>query len=422
MQNSLRKSLNWVYWGGIAQSATDTFATGAIITTYALLLGANNIEIGILGAVPFIGNLMHIFAAYLLEKRHSVKKISIWSSFISRPFYLFAAMLVFFPSFPYAVSALILFLTAVYSIGNIAGGAWRPWMKELVPNRVMAGFFSARFKGMMIAKIVCSGLAFILLEYYKRYNPSHELYAYFWLLLLSFCINMFGAFTLTQVKDVKVYTPSTLSFFEKIMLCVKKKEFVRLMGALGYLNFIVNFVTPFFVVFLLVRLGLSSALIVFLTIFPQFVYVFAIKKIGKLSDKKGLPFMMAALLPAYMGVLAIFCLLNAVSLPVVLFWILLIFAHILLGVGQAAVALGSNNLSLLFIPKQQAPVYLAVNGTFIALIGAIGSIAGGVFMQTVQNYFAALHIANAQWYAMFGLAIIMIMPMIWWFKNLKKIS
>ena len=97
MASVLRKSLNWVYWGGIAQSATDTFATGTVITAYALLLGAGDFAIGLLGAVPFIGNLMHIFAAFLLEKGISVKKLSVITSAVSRPFFLAAAVLAFFP-------------------------------------------------------------------------------------------------------------------------------------------------------------------------------------------------------------------------------------------------------------------------------------------------------------------------------------
>ena len=164
MKSSLRRSLDYVFYGGIAQSAVDTFATGSLITAYALLLGANNIAIGILGAVPYIGNLMHILASYILEKGYSVKKLSLITSFLSRPFYLFAALLAFFAGESWTVPALILFLTTVYSIGNIAGGAWRPWMKELVPDSIMGRFFAHRFKYMMIAKVVCFLIAIIIYD------------------------------------------------------------------------------------------------------------------------------------------------------------------------------------------------------------------------------------------------------------------
>lgn len=422
MTDVLRKSLNWVYWGGIAQSATDTFATGTLITAYALLLGAGDFAIGLLGAVPFIGNLMHIFAAFLLEKGFSVKKLSIVTSAVSRPFFLVAAVLAFFPRSDWVVPTLICCLLMVYSIGNIAGGAWRPWMKNLVPNRLMGSFFSSRFKGMMIAKIVCFAFCWLILEYYRRYFPAQELHAYFYLLLLSFLISVFGVYTTTQVADVKVSTPSKMSFVQKIKMCMKKKEFVHLMTVLGCLNFVVNFVTPFLTVFLLQKLNLSMPTVVFLTLFPQVVYVIAIKKIGALSDSKGLPRMMTILLPSYPVVLACFVFLFTVKMPVVLFWTLLIAAHICLGVGQAAVALGSNNLSLLFIPKCSAVVYLAVNSSVIAFCGALGSVAGGSFMTIAAKISQMFSVPNGNWYGLFFLTFILFLPITNAFKNLKRID
>ena len=422
MASVLRKSLNWVYWGGIAQSATDTFATGTVITAYALLLGAGDFAIGLLGAVPFIGNLMHIFAAFLLEKGISVKKLSVVTSAVSRPFFLAAAVLAFFPHTVWVVPALICCLLMVYSIGNIAGGAWRAWMKNLVPDRLMGSFFSSRFKGMMIAKIGCFAFLWLFLEYYRRYMAAQELHAYFYVLLLSFLISVFGVYTSTQVADVKVSAPSKLSFLQKIKFCMKKKAFVRLMEVLGCLNFVVNFVTPFLTVFLLQRLTLSVPAVMFLTVFPQVVYVVVIKKIGALSDSKGLPCMMAVLLPSYLIVLACFAFLCAVSVPIGLFWALLIVAHIFLGVGQAAVALGSNNLSLLFIPKRSAVVYLAVNSTVIAFCGALGSVAGGSFMTVAVKVSQAFSVPNGNWYGLFLLTAVLFIPVIAAFKNLKRID
>ena len=73
----LHHSLNYVYWGGIATSAKDTLAVGPTLTAYALLFGAGNFAIGLLGAVPFIGNLIHLLVAYLIERGVTVKKIAV---------------------------------------------------------------------------------------------------------------------------------------------------------------------------------------------------------------------------------------------------------------------------------------------------------------------------------------------------------
>ena len=59
----LRKSLKRVIYSGTGMSAMDTFASGTIITGYALALGASNTEIGIISAIPFICNFMYLYSA-----------------------------------------------------------------------------------------------------------------------------------------------------------------------------------------------------------------------------------------------------------------------------------------------------------------------------------------------------------------------
>lgn len=422
MKSSLRRSLNYVFYGGIAQSAVDTFATGSLMTTYALLLGANNIAIGILGSVPYIGNLMHIFASYILEKGYSVKKLSLITSFISRPFYLFAALLAFFAGETWTVPALILFLTCVYSIGNIAGGAWRPWMKELIPASIMGRFFAHRFKYMMITKIVCFLIAYFVLNFYADYNSELEIFAYSGLLIVCFFLSIYCACTFIPVNDVKLSLQPGKTFLQKISFCLQSKAFVRLMSALGCLNFTINFITPFLTVFLLKQLNLPMSCIVILTLFSQIIYTTTVKKLGQFADKKGPHLMLYTSLPAFViGILG-FTLLNDLNLSMTHLWISLIIIHIFLGIGTAGITLGTNNLSLLYVPQKSASVYLAVNGTIIAFMGAIGSIIGGVSMTFLEATTNTTTHPNMAWNYLFGITIFLFVPVVLQFKTLKKID
>ena len=70
----LHQSMDYVFRGGVATSAMDSLAVGSTLTAYALLLGAGPVAIGILGAVPFIGNMIHLLSSYLIEKGISAKK------------------------------------------------------------------------------------------------------------------------------------------------------------------------------------------------------------------------------------------------------------------------------------------------------------------------------------------------------------
>ena len=415
----LRHSLNHVFYGGLAQSVLDSIATGTLLTGYALLLGANQFEVGILGAVPFIGNLIHIFVSWLLEKGYSVKRISVVSSFLARPFYLFAAALAFFAGASWTVPALILFLTAAYCIGNIAGGAWRPWMKELVPNAIMGRFFAHRFKYMMVAKIICFIIAYILLKYVKDMNASREIDAYAVLLFIAFMIGIYGAYTLTQVKDVSLSHRPNQPFFKKVLFSLKNKPFVQMMSALGSLNFAVNFITPFITVFMLNRLDIPMSTVVLLTLFSQLVYTEIIKKMGRMADKAGPHILLYSSIPAFIVSIAVFTVLN-VNLSYSICMMGLMVAHLFWGIGTAGIELGTNNLSLLFVPKKASSIYLAVNSSGIALMGALGSIIGGIFVTACEYWADKWGMPDASWYLFFGVSALLSVGSMIQFKRLRK--
>ena len=110
MKRNLRRSLKYVFWGGVSISAADTLLVGPTLLGYAALFGAGDISFGILGAIPYFGNLAHMFSAYLLERNFSVRKTAFYTAFISRFFLFVAILLAFKPMMPGALAILILSL------------------------------------------------------------------------------------------------------------------------------------------------------------------------------------------------------------------------------------------------------------------------------------------------------------------------
>lgn len=416
----LRHSLNNVIYGGISQSAMDSFTSSTLLIGYAFLLGADNADIGILSAVPFIGNLIHIMVSYWLEKGYSVKRLSVTAAFAARPFYLLAAGLAFFAGQTWVIPALIFLLISAYGIGNIAGGAWRPWMKELVPNRIMGRFFACRFKYMMIAKIICFSAVYLILNYMRKHDPSHEIYVYSGLFVLTFFIGTYGAYTFTQVRDTPLVCQPGKPFLSKIISTFGNKLFVRLMASLGTLNFAVNFVTPFLTAFMLKRLGIPMSTVVMLTLFLNLVYTTVIKRLGRLADKAGTQTVLYVSVPFFTLAVFTFVLLNIqpYSSPVTI--AVLGCVHILWGIGTAGIALGTNNLSLQYTPKKSSAIYLSVNSFFISLMGALGSIAGGLFITLCDKWALKLDMPTASWYIFFGVSIALCSIATIPFKYLKK--
>lgn len=418
----LHKSLDYVFRGGVATSAMDSLAVGSTLTAYALLLGAGPIAIGILGAIPFIGNMIHLFASYLIEKGISAKKIALYSSFLARPFYLIAAMLCFFSTSSWAVPVLIISLLCSYLIGSMCGGAWMPWMKVLIPARLMGKFFSHRFKWMMIAKIICFIFAFCLVKIATPY-PNGELYSYAFLIFLAFLISLYGAYTFIHVDDKKIPTKPEMPFTKKITHTFKNKPFSRLLIALSVLNFSTNFITPFLTVFMLKNLNVPMSTIIALTLLQWIVYTFVVKKWGKISDRKGPEKILIASIPIFIISTLIFMGLNLYPLQGTLLLIVLVFVNILLGISTAALALGMNNTSLLYMPKDMSSVYLSVNSVFKSFAAALGSIVAGYALLGFEKLSNILSISQKtlfQWNMFYLTTIILCILSIYLLKKVKK--
>ena len=90
-------------------------------------------------------------------------------------------------------------------IGSVAGDAWLPWMKALVPANLMGRFFSYRFKWMMIAKIICYGSGAGLIWWFEKYKAENIIFAYSILSRIAFAISIYGVYTLKQVKNKQVF-------------------------------------------------------------------------------------------------------------------------------------------------------------------------------------------------------------------------
>lgn len=424
--SNLRKSLNNVFYGGVATSAMDTLATGPFLIAYALMFGAGNIAIGFLGAIGFVGNLMHLLSAYLIEQGKTPKQISVLFSALSRPFYLIAAVLAFWAGSPWALALLIGCFSATYMIGSVAGGAWLPWMKALVPANLMGRFFSHRFKWMMIAKIICYGSGAALIWWFENYSANNTIFAYSILLGVAFVISVYGVYTLTQVENKKVSYQKTDSFTKKTAHTLKNKPFRSLLVYLGSLNFAVSFITPFMTVFMLKTLGFSTPVVVILTVISQFTHAFSVKSWGKMADKKNCQKILQKSVPLFMVCIALFMICLFIQNTDIILG-LLVLIHILLGISQSAITLGMNNISLLHIPAQDASIYLSVNSVFKSFMSASASVIAGVVLDSIlwgtNNLFSDTKIATVWgWSIFFTFSLILCFITFPYLKKVRKCS
>lgn len=140
----LRASLRASVAEGMVTELITACAGATVLTGWALHLAATPLEIGFLGALPFLAQLAQVPAAWLtaLAGRRRVAVVAIA---ISRQALLPLAILPFLPVSATTQRAVLLAVAATTALlGVVGNNAWVAWMGELVPERIRGRYFGRR--------------------------------------------------------------------------------------------------------------------------------------------------------------------------------------------------------------------------------------------------------------------------------------
>ncbi|MCD6515538.1 MAG: hypothetical protein J7L07_11495 [Candidatus Odinarchaeota archaeon] len=95
-ESDINKGLTYLLFDGISSQSMSSLASGAFIISFAILLGATNLMIGIIAAIPFLTNIAQLIAIWIIESTHKRKIVSVVSSFISRMSLILIALIPIF--------------------------------------------------------------------------------------------------------------------------------------------------------------------------------------------------------------------------------------------------------------------------------------------------------------------------------------
>jgi MFS family permease len=162
----LRASLDASVAEGAAAEVFGACAGGAVLTGWALYLGASPVTIGLLAALPVAAQAVQMPAAWLTQ-RLGAKPLAIAAIGASRLVWL-PLVAVPFAHLPpaTALGIFVAIVTLAGFLGVIGGNAWTAWMGDLVPGAIRGRFFSRRMVYINIAGTVASlgaGLALDIL-------------------------------------------------------------------------------------------------------------------------------------------------------------------------------------------------------------------------------------------------------------------
>jgi len=147
----LRTSLDASVAEGAAAEVFGACAGGAVLTGWAVFLGASPVVIGVLAALPFAAQILQVPAAWLTE-RVGPRPLAIVAIGASRLIWLPLVIVPFLRlATPTALGLFVAIVALAGLLGVVGNNAWTAWMGDLVPSPIRGRFFARRMIYLNIA-------------------------------------------------------------------------------------------------------------------------------------------------------------------------------------------------------------------------------------------------------------------------------
>lgn len=352
---------------------------GIFLPAFALLLGANSLQIGLLAAIPFLATVAQLYGSHLVEKSSSRKKPAVLFSLISRLLWLPAILLIFFMADDtpqLLLSILIIILVFVHIFASLAGVSWLSWMSSLVPVEIRGRFFGLRNSILGIITIIVTISGGLYLDWFKLFSEFSLTYAFVILFSIALIASLISSYFLNRKSEPDTHLPVGLPFKQLFSQAWANYNFKSMLRFALIWAFAVNFATPFFVVYMLNELHFSYTLISIVTIIAALADLAGMGFWGHLTDHHGnRPIMLiCAGLGSLMPLLWMFTYMNDFSM---LFWIPVL--HLMGGFIFSGYTLSSVNMVFGIVPRRNNSAYFAMWNSVSGISTALGAVCGGLF-------------------------------------------
>ncbi|MCX6747293.1 MAG: MFS transporter [Candidatus Pacearchaeota archaeon] len=277
----------------ITEGAVANVMDGAgsrYITPYALAIGANNTQIGLLTSIPsLLGNLSQLFSSRAIEK-YSRKKIVVISIFLQALMWLPMIAVGFFffnkgLNHGLSASLMIIFYTLFIIFGAFLSPAWNSLMKDVVSKETGKYFGKKNKIGGAISLGVMLLCGFIL-NYFQGIN---NLFIGFLILFgIAFISRLVSGYLATKYYEPKLKFGKDYYFtFWQFLKKIPESNFGKFTVFISLINLGTAIASPFFAVYMLKDLSFTYTIWTIIVISSSLGSLFSMPLWGKIADKYG---------------------------------------------------------------------------------------------------------------------------------------
>ncbi len=348
------------------------------ISPYALAIGANNLQIGLLSSfVGLLGPLSQLFGSKVMEK-YSRRKIILISVTLQALMWIpILALSLFFIKdiFKAYLPVILIIFYSIYAIlGSIGGPAWFLLLGEIVPENIRGKYFGRRNKICGTVALVSTLAAAFVLDYAK--TGGYLLLIFSALFFIASITRIIAAYYFTkhyypEFKPKEGYYFTFFQFIKKAPF----NNFGRFTIYISLINLTVQIAGPFFTVYMLKDLHFSYLTFTMINASASTFSLITMSLWGKVSDKYGNREMLkiGSIIIPFVPFLWLFS-----SSPIYL----ILVPQLLSGVGWAAFNLAAGNFIYDIVTPQRRGICVA----YYSVLNGIGIFAGAMIGGLLANY------------------------------------
>ena len=356
-------------------SVIGVLSGGVVLVSFALLLGAGPFTIGLLAAVPSIGQLAQLPAIALVERIRRRRALAVWLGFAERVMVLLLAGLPFIADRTVALAVLVVAEIVIASLAAMSACAWNSWMHDLLPRQGMGGFFGRRLFWSTVVSLAGGLAAGALVDHWPGSDPAQ---AYAVAFAGAGLAGFVSTWFLARVPDVPMQVPAHQPKLGVLLRRpFRSARFRSLLVFMMSWSFSTNLAGPFVTVYLLQQVGLDLGTVVVLWAVSQLANAFTLNLWGQLSDRFSDKAVLRATAPMFLLCLGALAFAGQVDGSHVTIAIL-VAIHVALGVATGGTSLACGNIALRLAPRGEGTAFMAVIGLANAVAAGVAPLLGGL--------------------------------------------
>lgn len=370
----LRAAIRFRNIDGVFTKIMDTLTGGPFLAGLALALGANNFQIGLVAAIPFLAKIAFIPAVWLVERVRKRRLICVVSTMLGRPFLLLIALGVLVLPPALALWGLIAGLLIFSVMATFAGLAWNVWMKDLLPDRIRGRVFSKRLWIMGVVGMVLSLFGALTVDALRQ-TEQGTITVLAMLFGVGAIAGIIGIFFLSRIPERPSASTAKVALKQALAQPFKNPDFKKLVMFTGSWAFATNLALPFITVYMLSVLGLPFFWVIVFTVVSQLSNLSFLGIWGRVADRYGNKAVLGLCAPVFSLSLLLWIFTINDHQWVTLTLIALI--HIMNGIATAGIDVSNDNILFKLAPKQFPTPYMAAGALINSLSAGVAPLLGG---------------------------------------------